>query len=201
MNESALFPWGRAACGLLKFLAGDRYGPDDAPIHGRFQLSELKSFELRKSDRDFLTKLAEGFRALLRVADISPEAIVGLARALRLIERIPDLTPGIDVEVVLDFESASGDLQMTTNTTIHLSTDEITAEKSGGSDAGFGFESFGGFYYSLSVDDGRDHEGSMKDFAAEFAACCGEAATEACYSIEITDNSEPGLLPPGPERS
>jgi hypothetical protein len=162
-------------------------------------LSESRSFELRESDRDFLTEVAEGFRALLRVADISPEAIVGLARALRLIERMPEPTPGIDVEVVLDFESTSGDLQMTTNTTIHLSTDEITAEKSGGSDAGFGFESFGGFSYSLSVDDGRHNEGSIKDFAAEFAASCGEAATEERYSVTVVDDSEPRVLPPGPD--
>lgn len=169
-------------------------------IWRKSQLSESKPFKVLESDRDFLAKLAEGFRALLRVADISPEAILGLARALGLLERMPDTTPGIDVEVVLDFDSASENLRMTTNTTIHLSTGQITAEKSGGSDAGFGSESFSDFYYSLLLDGGRDHEGSMKDFASEFVANCNAAATEPSYSVAVVDGSEIGLLPPGLER-
>ena len=89
---------------------------------------------------------------------------------------------------------------MTTNTTIHVSTSQITAEKSGGSDGGFGFESFNGFYYSLAVDDDREVEGSINDFASEFVSNCLEATTNPCYEATIVDDSEIGPLPAGPNQ-
>lgn len=52
-------------------------------------MSEPKPFELRQSDRDFLAKLAEGFRALLCVADISPEVILGLLDHCALLSACP----------------------------------------------------------------------------------------------------------------
>lgn len=159
---------------------------------GESSLDKPRPFRLRKPDRLFLRSLAQGLRILLRVNDIRPEAIVGLARALRHIERLPDITPGTDVEVVLDFDSSG----MSTSTTIHLSIGRITAEKSGGSESGFGFESFDGFYYKLSVDGDQEIEGSMSEFASEFVANCEAVLTSPRYSLAVFDHSEPGPLQP-----
>ena len=115
--------------------------------------------------------------------------------------RMPDPTPGIDVEVVLEFDSASGGSRMLTNTSIHISTGQVTAERTGGSDAGFGFESFNSFYYRLSVDNDREHEGSILDFGSELAATCDAAARDSSYSVFVVDDSEIGSLPPAQGRN
>jgi hypothetical protein len=89
------------------------------------------SFNLRKADLRLLQGLESAFRNFLKMPSISPEDIVGLARAIRCIQRLPHCTPNTEVSVSMEYATDT----FVASSTIRLSYDELSADYSAASHA------------------------------------------------------------------
>ena len=94
------------------------------------------TFSLRKADLQLFHQLEGAFRNLLKIPDLSPKEIVGLARAIRLIQRLPRCTPDTDVSISMEYETKT----FSASSIIRLSCDELSAEYSAASRLGEGYE-------------------------------------------------------------
>jgi len=155
--------------------------------------AEEKRFRLRKADLAYLKRLEVAFRSFLTMPDISPEDIVGLARAIRVVERLPLCTPDIDVTISLDF----GTENYVACSTIRLSLERIEAERSAASRLreGFEYESFPGFNMSFDLDGEYEIEGDKQEFFDGFVLQPDDLKPSG-YSVSVSDDSSGAELPP-----
>jgi hypothetical protein len=137
------------------------------------------------------------FRNFLTIPDISPEEIVGLARAIRVIQRLPISTPGVDISISLEFITDN----YVASSTVRLSPELIEAERSAASRVVSGepeFESFPGFSMSFDLDGDYEIEGDKLDFLNSFIMQPDDLKSSA-YSVSVTDDSCVTELPPNHE--
>jgi hypothetical protein len=152
------------------------------------------SFRLRKVDLSLFRQLEGAFRNLLKIADLSPEEIVGLARAIRCIQRLPRCTPDTDVSISMDYQTNT----FVSSSTIRLSYDELSAEYSGASRLSdeYEYESFPSIMLRIDRDGEYEVDGDKDYFFTNFigsAESCSE--TQRC-TISVNDDSIPGALLP-----
>ncbi len=69
--------------------------------------AEQEQFRLRTADLVQLKRMELAFRSFLVIPEISPETIVGLARAIRIVQRLPFSSPDSAVSVSLDFDGTA----------------------------------------------------------------------------------------------
>lgn len=156
--------------------------------------TEQKRFRLRKTDLHRLKRLEIAFRSFLTMPDISPEEIVGLARAIRVIQRLPLCTPEIDVSVSLDYRTES----YVACSTVRLSPERIEAEGGVASrvcEGGSEFESFPGFNMSFDLDGEYEIEGDKQEFFDGFVLQPDDLRSGG-YSVSVSDHSSVEALPP-----
>jgi hypothetical protein len=155
--------------------------------------AEEKRFGLRKADLAYLKRLELAFRTFLTMPDISPEDIVGLARAIRVVERLPLCTPDIDVSVSLDFRTEN----YVACSTVRLSPERIEAERSAASRLreGFEYESFPGFNMSVDLDGDYEIEGDKQEFFDAFLLQPDDLKSSG-YGVSVCDDSGVEALPP-----
>jgi hypothetical protein len=155
-------------------------------------------FELRKADLLLLQRLESAFRNLLRVRTLSPEEIVGLARAIRYLERLPLSTENIDVSVYLDCSSTT----FSSSFIVSLSFEEICLEYSAGSRVSetHEFESFPSFTMTIERGGEYEFEGDKPQFFGSFIAGAESAGDgdEDLYTVTVNDDSMPEALAVSP---
>ena len=150
------------------------------------------TFRLRKADLQLFHQLEGAFRNLLRIPDLSPEAVVGLARAIRLVQRLPRCTPGTEVSISMDYETNT----FSASSIIRLSRDELSAEYSAASrlSEAYEYDSFPSF--TLRIDRAGEYEveGNKEDFFTNFIGSA-ESVTDS-HTVSVIDDSVPVALQP-----
>ena len=101
------------------------------------------NFNLRRADLHLFRKLEGAFRGLLRIPDLAPEEIVGLARVVRFIQRLPRSTPGTCVAISMDYRTNT----FVACSTLRLSSDQLSGDYSAASRLSeeYEYESFPSF--------------------------------------------------------
>jgi len=156
--------------------------------------TQQKRFRLREEDLAQLKRLEIAFRSFLTMPDISPEEIVGLARAIRVVQRLPVCTPDIAVSVSLGFRTGN----YVACSTVRLSPERIESETSAASRVVSGkpeFESFPGFSMSFDVDGEYEVEGDKQEFFDGFVLKPDDL-TSSGYRVSVSDDSGVVELPP-----
>ena len=150
------------------------------------------TFSLRKADLRMFRDLEGAFRNLLKISDLSPEDIVGLARAIRLIQRLPRCTPDTDVSISMDYQTNT----FSASSIIRLSCDELSAEYSAGSrlSESYEYESFPSFTLRIDRDGEYEVEGNKQDFFTNFIGSA-ESVTDS-QTVSVIDDSVPEALQP-----
>ncbi len=151
-------------------------------------------FSLRKADLHWFQGLESAFRNLLKMPALSPEDIVGLARAIRCIQRLPSCTADTDVSVSLEY----GTETFEASSTIRLSYDELSADYSAASrlSAEYEFESFPSFTLSIERDGAYDVDGDKHGFFTNFISSTGSITDSESYTVTVVDDSVPQALQP-----
>jgi hypothetical protein len=152
------------------------------------------SFSLRKADLRLFRQLEGALRNLLKIPDLSPEDIVGLARAIRCIQRLPRCTPDTDVSVSVDYQTNT----FLSSSTVRFSCDELSAEYSGASRLGDGYEyeSFPSFTLRLDRDGEYEVDGDKDYFFTNFIGSAESIRENQGCTISVIDDSVPECLQP-----
>lgn len=155
---------------------------------------DRRRYPLSKADLSLFQRLEPAFRSLLSDPDLSPEEIVGIARAIRVVQRLPRCTPEIDVSISLDYRTNT----FVSSSSVRLSPDQLDAERGAASRLGEGdeFESFPGFTLTIYADGDYDVDGDKQKFFNEFVASLEAVGTKADYSVTVIDDSTVNALPP-----
>jgi hypothetical protein len=150
------------------------------------------TFSLRKPDLQLFYQLEGAFRNFLKIPDLTPKEIVGLARAIRLIQRLPRCTPDTDVSISVDYQTNT----LSASSIIRLSCDELSAEYSAASRLGEGyeFESLPSFTMRIDRDGGYEVEGDKADFFMKFIGSAESVNKSQRYTISVIDRSLPDAL-------
>lgn len=159
--------------------------------------TEQKRFRLRKTDLHRLKRLEIAFRSFLGMPNISPEEIVGLARAIRVIQRLPLSTPDVDLSISVEFQTDN----YVASSTVRLSPERIEAEGGAASRVVSGepeFESFPGFSMSFDIDGEYEVEGDKQEFFDSFVLQ-PEVLKSGGYRVSVSDDSSGAELPPNEE--
>jgi hypothetical protein len=150
-------------------------------------------FTLRKADLRLFRGLEPAFRNLLKMPDLTPEDIVGLARAIRCIQRLPQSTPGTDVSVYLKYDGGT----LFASSIVMLSSDELSVEHSASSRVAEGeYESFPSSAMRIDRDGGYELEGDKNDLFSGFVADSEGVESNNEYSVTVNDDSTPVALQP-----
>jgi hypothetical protein len=150
-------------------------------------------FTLRKTDLRLFRGLEPAFRSLLKIPDLTPEDIVGLARAIRSVQRLPQSTPNADVSVSIDYNSND----YSASWKIRISCDELNAEHSLASRFNEQeFEYFRPFTMTIGVDGSYDKEGEKEDFFTSFISLAEDGREGEGYTITVLNESTPEALQP-----
>jgi hypothetical protein len=157
-------------------------------------MGDTSSFSLRKADLDLFRQLEGAFRNLLKIPDLGPEEIVGLARAIRCIQRLPRSTPGTDVSVSMDHQTDT----FVSSSTVRLSCDELSAEYSAASRLGdeYEYESFPSFTLRIDRDGEYEVDGDKDYFFTNFIGSAESCAETPGCTISVNDDSVPEALQP-----
>jgi hypothetical protein len=150
----------------------------------------VTGFALSKADLRLFRQLEPAFRNLLVLPELTPEEIVGIARAIRFIQRLPLSSAGINVSITQDYQSPN----YVASSTITLSSDELIAEYGAASPIGGDYESSSPFEFRISLDGDYEVEGDKHDFFSNFIAST-ENIRASGYSVTITDSSTVVTLP------
>lgn len=134
------------------------------------------------------------FRNLLRISALSPEDVVGLARAIRCVRRLPQRTPDTKVSITIDYRSDN----YLACSTIRLSGDALSADYSAASrlTEEYEFESFPSFTMTIDIGGEYDIEGDKQDFFANFISSAESITESETYEISVVDDSVPKAWPP-----
>lgn len=73
------------------------------------EFEEKEEFELEEEDWEAVQTAVNVARRMLRDPRIKPAEIVGLGRALYALERLPRVTPGVEVEFGVSYERDDGE--------------------------------------------------------------------------------------------
>ena len=146
----------------------------------------------KKADLQFFQQLEGAFRNLLKIPDLSPEEIVGLALAIRLIQRLPRSTPDTDLSISMEYETNT----FSACSIIKLSCDELSAEYSAASrlSEAYEYESFPSFTLKIDRDGEYEVEGNKQDFFTNFIGSA-ESVTDS-RTVSVVDDSVPEALQP-----
>lgn len=157
-------------------------------------MDDSGSFSLRKADVRLFQGLESAFRNLLRMPTLSPEDIVGLARAIRCVQRLPYCTPGTDVSVSMEYATDT----FVASSTIRLSYDELSADYSAASRLSEEdeFEDFPSFTMSVERDGAYDVDGDKHAFFTNFVGSAESINDSAAYTVSVVDDSVPEALQP-----
>lgn len=157
-------------------------------------MDDSSSFSLRKADLRLFQGLETAFRNLLKMSALSPEDIVGLARAIRCIQRLPRCTPATDVSVSMEYATEN----FVASSTIRLSYDELSADYSAASRLSeeYEFESFPSFTLSIERDGPYDVDGDKHAFFTNFIGSAESINDSEAYAVTVVDDSVPEALQP-----
>lgn len=156
------------------------------------------TFNLSAADLRLLKTLDAALRNLLKLPNLSPEEIVGIARGIRLIERLPRNTPGTSVEIYLSHSRDSS----SASTSVSLSDWEIVGDSSASSFFGAGeYESSPSLHYLIDIYGNYEVEGSKRELFASFLADTEGTLENDEYSVEIADSSTHAPMLPVEEDS
>jgi hypothetical protein len=152
------------------------------------------SFSLRKADLRLFQGLESAFRNLLKMPALGPEDIVGLARAIRCIQRLPRATPDTDVSVSTEYRTDTYEAC----SIIRLSSDELSADYSASSRLSeeYEFESFPSFTLSIERDGAYDVDGDKHAFFTNFIGSAESINDSEAYTVTVVDDSLPEALLP-----
>jgi hypothetical protein len=150
-------------------------------------------FPLPKTDLALFRQLEGAFRNLLKMPAICPEEIVGLARAIRCIQRLPRSTPDTDVSILIEYSTHTFEA----SSTIRLSSEELSADYSAASRMRqeYEFESFPSLNLSIELDGGYDLEGDKYSFFRNFIGSA-ESINPDAHTVTVVDDSVPTVLHP-----
>ena len=151
------------------------------------------SFPVRKNDLGLFRQLETAFRNLLKIPGLSPEDIVGLARAIRCVQRLPFCTPDTEVSITMDFRTD----EYVACSTIRLSCEALSADYSAASRLSqeYEFESFPSFTMRIDMEGDYDIEGDKHDFFTNFISSAESIGESEKYEITIVDDSIPAAWP------
>ena len=152
------------------------------------------SFSLRKADLHLFQGLEGAFRNLLKMPALTPEDIVGFARAIRCIQRLPQCTPGTDLSVSMEYATDN----FVASSTIRLSYDELSADYSAASRLSeeYEFESFPSFTLSIERDGAYDVDGDKHAFFTNFIRSAESINDSEAYTVTVVDDSVPKAVEP-----
>jgi len=152
------------------------------------------NFSLRKADLRLFRALEGAFRNLLKIPDLSPEDVVGLARAIRCIQRLPRCTPDTDVSISMDYQTNT----FSASSIIRLSCDELSAEYSAASrlSEAYEYESFPSFTLRIDRDGDYEVDGDKQDFFMDFISSAESINDSQGHTVSVIDNSVPEALQP-----
>lgn len=152
------------------------------------------SFPLRKTDLHLFRKLETAFRNLLKISRLGPEDIVGLARAIRFVRRLPRCTPNTEVSITMDYRTDN----YVACSTIRLSCDVLSADYSAASRLSeeYEFESFPSFTMTIEMAGEYDIDGDKQDFFTNFISSAESITESDKYEISVIDDSVPEAWPP-----
>ncbi len=151
------------------------------------------TFPLRKSDLRLFRELETAFRNLLEIPGLSPKDIVGLARAIRCVRRLPLCTPDTEVSITMDFRTDD----YVACSTIRLSGGALSTDYSAASRLSqeFEFESFPSFTMRIDMEGDYDIEGDKQDFFINFISSAESIGESENYEITVVDDSIPTAWP------
>jgi hypothetical protein len=152
------------------------------------------SFPLRKTDLRLFRELEQAFRNLLKISTLSPEDIVGLARAIRCVQRLPRCTPDTEVSVIMDFRTEN----YVACSTIRMSGDALSADYGASSrlTPEYEFESFPSFTMTIDMEGEYDIEGDKQDFFTNFISSAETITESDKYEITVIGDSVAEAWPP-----
>ena len=155
--------------------------------------SKKNEFSLRNYDLEQLKGLEKAFRTFLMIPDLSAKEIVGLGRAILLVQRLPYSTPELDVTVSLDYRSQN----FVSSYTVSISPERVEVECGSASRVCEGepeFESSPGSYLSVDVYGEYDRYGSKNAFLSGFFVALDELV-EQPYKLMVRDDSNLAAFP------
>ena len=150
-------------------------------------------FSLRKADLGWFRKLEPALRNLLKIPDLNPEDLIGLARAIRCIQRLPRCTLGIDVSVSLHYRTDN----FVSHSTVRLSCDELSAEDGAASrlQEGDEYESFPSFTLRIDRNGEYEVEGDKQEFFTDFIGSAESISDAQGCTVSVVDDSAVQALP------
>jgi hypothetical protein len=142
-------------------------------------------FAFEFDDGYYVGRVTEAVRALLHRADLTPQQIVAIGRALHGLGRMPLRTPGLDIHISLANEGESGAMSYD----LILNVDRFSTDSGGYVNAGFGSDSVSGIMFAVESSY-REYTGwaiAMESWPDIF----GEMQTD---ELSIQDDSDEDLI-------
>lgn len=150
-------------------------------------------FTLTAGDLGFVTfEVTVFIEMLISRANWTPRQLVGLARALYAIKRLPDITPGVDVDVEVAVKLGDEIYGETKNWSLRITEDSFEAS-SGCSfhDKRYGTDPVAGLRFFAKA--GVDGRRSCNDSSYDFLEDLGEYVQDA--TLKVVDKSRPDCMP------
>ena len=162
---------------------------DTFPLQGQDEYSEY-------SDECAINTAIDVARRLMKVKNIKPKKIIGLANAIYALQRLPQNTPGADIEYSLVIEGSSKypDGSYTDETkylSFHISDHLFLISRGGYIDRGAGYDSFSNPGWHFEIDGFREAECNLwevEDEALNMLSFLNSKNPRT--KIRVIDNSE-----------
>ena len=114
---------------------------------GNNEFLENCLFAFQIDDGYYIEQVKKAIRGLLKRPDLTSRQVVSIGRALHGLERLPLLTPGLDVHIALGIKNESG----ASTYDLHFNEKEFITTSGGYVDFGQGSDSFSGPTFQVGI--------------------------------------------------